>query len=135
AAASDLTQEVQLRMARGFARFRGETLPQLQAWTRTIAANVLRDRFRNGDPPVGPLPETVPAPEPVLPTVDAEATARLMAALEDLPGHYRAIMEGRLFDGLSCVEIAQRIGQLPGTVRIWCFRAVQQLNQRLRGRP
>jgi DNA-directed RNA polymerase specialized sigma24 family protein len=51
--------------------------------------------------------------------------------LEQLPRHYRTVIEGRLFDGLSCVEIAQRIHELPGTVRMWCYRAVNELRQRL----
>jgi RNA polymerase sigma-70 factor (ECF subfamily) len=129
--ASDLAQELQLRMDRGFPRFRGETLAQLRAWTRVIAANVLHDhRSAPGLPLVG-LPDVVPAPTPVPAVVDEEDMARLLEALQRLPAHYRAVVEGRLFEGLSCVELAQKMGELPGTVRTWCLRAVSQLNERL----
>jgi RNA polymerase sigma-70 factor, ECF subfamily len=128
---SDLAQEVQLRMDRGFLRFRGETLAQLRAWTRAIAANVLHDHHRAPRLPVVALPEAIPAPTPVPTVVDEEDMARLLEAVQRLPPHYRAVVEGRLFEGLSCVELAQRMGELPGTVRTWCLRAVGQLNERL----
>jgi RNA polymerase sigma-70 factor (ECF subfamily) len=129
--ASDLTNEVQLRMHRGFARFRGETTGQLRAWTWRIALNVLRDRRPPTKPAPGPLPDTVAAPTPVLPLVDPEEMLRLRQAVQQLPHHHRTVIEGRLFDGLSCVEIAQQMTELPGTVRMWCYRAVKELNKRL----
>jgi RNA polymerase sigma-70 factor (ECF subfamily) len=129
--ASDLTNEVQLRMDRGFARFRGETTGQLRAWTRRITVNVLYDHRRTTPTAPGRLPVTFAAPTPVPPIVDADDMIRLRQALEQLPPHYRTVIEGRLFDGLSCVEIAQRMNELPGTVRMWCWRAVKELNQRL----
>jgi RNA polymerase sigma-70 factor (ECF subfamily) len=133
--ASDFTQEVQLRMDRGFPRFRGETIGQLRAWARTITANLLMDRYRPGHLTFEPLPESegVAAPAPAEPVFDAGDMTCLLGSLERLPAHYRAVVEGRLFDGLSCAEIARQMGELPGTVRMWCYRAVQQLNQRLGG--
>jgi RNA polymerase sigma-70 factor (ECF subfamily) len=129
--ASDLAQEVQLRMDRGFPRFRGETLAQLRAWTRAIAVNVLYDHRHAPGLAVVALPETVPAPTPVPVVPDDEDMARLLEAVQHLPAHYRAVVEGRLFEGLSCVELAERMGELPGTVRTWCLRAVGRLNERL----
>jgi RNA polymerase sigma-70 factor (ECF subfamily) len=129
--ASDLTNEVQLRMDRGFARFRGETTGQLRAWTRRITVNVLHDHRRTTPPSPAQLPDTLAAPTPVAPIVDADDMIRLRKALELLPSHYRTVIEGRLFDRLSCVEIAQRMNALPGTVRMWCYRAVDELKQRL----
>jgi RNA polymerase sigma-70 factor (ECF subfamily) len=135
--ASDFTQEVQLRMDRGLARFQGETVAQLKAWARSISANLLCDHYRKPPPPVGPLPgpAEVAAPPPVAPAADADDMVRLLGALGCLPRHYRAVIEGRLFDKLSCEEIARRMGALPGTVRIWCMRAVEQLNRKLGGTP
>jgi RNA polymerase sigma-70 factor (ECF subfamily) len=132
--ASDLAQEVQFRMDRGFPRFRGETLAQLRAWTRVIAANVLHDHRRAPPFPVVALPDAVAAPTPVPTVVDEEDMARLVEAVQHLPAHYQAVIEGRLLEGLSCVELAQKMGQLPGTVRTWCLRAVSQLNERLGAR-
>jgi RNA polymerase sigma-70 factor (ECF subfamily) len=133
--ASDLTNEVQLRMDRGFDRFKGETTGQFRAWTRRITLNVLRDYRNSRKPPPVSLPDSVAAPAPAPPVVDAEEMHRLHQALEQLPRHYRTVVEDRLFNGLSCVEIAQRMDELPGTVRIWCFRAVNELKQKLGPRP
>jgi RNA polymerase sigma-70 factor (ECF subfamily) len=132
--ASDLTNVVQFRMDRGFARFKGETTGQLRAWTRKITANVLKDR-RSTTPPLATLRDTVAAPTPESPIVDDEEMARLHKALEQLPQHYRSVIESRLFDGLSCVEIAQRMNELPGTVRIWCYRAVKELKHIVGPKP
>jgi RNA polymerase sigma-70 factor (ECF subfamily) len=129
--ASDLTNEVQLRMHRGFARFKGETTGQLRVWTWRITLNVLHDHRRSKPPAPAPLPEHLASPSPVSPVADADEMIRLHQALEQLPHHYRIVVEGRLFDGLSCVEIAERMNELPGTVRMWCYRAVHELNQRL----
>jgi RNA polymerase sigma-70 factor (ECF subfamily) len=129
--ASDLTQEVQLRMARGFERFRGESVTQLRAWTRSIAANVVYDHHGPVRPPLRPLPESLCASEPSRPVVDDEDMTHLLGALEWLPEHYRRVIEGRLFDHLSCEEIARRMGRLPATVRTWCLRAVRELHERL----
>jgi RNA polymerase sigma-70 factor (ECF subfamily) len=136
--ASDLTQEVQLRMARGFDQFRGETVPQFLAWVRQIAARVFIDcKVRQP-----PTPESLPQ-DPVCPRSltagarldTAEDLARLSAALERLPAPYRTVIEARLFDGLKCVEIAQRLGQSPEWVRVTCLRAVVKLQEQLGTRP
>jgi RNA polymerase sigma-70 factor (ECF subfamily) len=129
--ASDLTNEVQLRMNRGFARFKGETTGQLRAWTWRITLNVLRTHGGSPKPPTIPLPDAVAAPTPVPPIASPEEMERLKKALEQLPLRYRTVIEGRLFDGLSCVEIAQRMHELPGTVRMWGYRAVKELKQQL----
>jgi RNA polymerase sigma-70 factor (ECF subfamily) len=129
--ASDLTNVVQLRMDRGFARFRGETTGQLRAWTWRITLNVLNSHRRLEPPAPVPLPDALPAPPAATPIVSQDDIDRLRKALEHLPLHYRTVVEGRLFDGLSCVEIAQRMHELPGTVRVWCCRAVKELRKRL----
>src|SRR5262245_15340935 len=99
--ASDLTQQVQLRMDRGFAQFRGEAVPQLLAWVRQILARVLIDFHRGKSPPAGPLPEVDdPRSGPSSELVHAEAMARLSAALEKLPDAQRQVIELRLFDRL-----------------------------------
>src|SRR5262245_43558088 len=59
--ASDLTQQVQQRMAKGFGQFRGEGMAQLLAWTRQIAARVLIDYRRARPSPPAPLPADVAA--------------------------------------------------------------------------
>jgi RNA polymerase sigma-70 factor (ECF subfamily) len=128
--ASDLTNEVQLRMHRGFHRFRGETTSQFRVWTWKITLRVLLDRRRVTKPALAQLPDAVAVPTPAPPIVSADELVRLHQALEQLPQHYRTVIEGRLFDGLSCVEIAQQMNAKPGTVQMWCYRAVKELRKR-----
>jgi RNA polymerase sigma factor (sigma-70 family) len=65
--------------------------------------------------------------------VSAEEMARLAAALPKLPEHYRAVVEARLFEGVSCAAIARRMGRTPVWVRVTCLRAVRLLRQELGG--
>ncbi len=135
--ASDLAQEVLLRMDRAFGGFRGRSVAQLLAWVRTITANVLTDRARGAPPPTEPLPPDLGAAVesgPASGLVRAEEMARLAEALPKLPDHYRAVVEARLFEGISCADIARRMRQTPVWVRVTCLRAVKLLRQEL-GEP
>jgi RNA polymerase sigma-70 factor (ECF subfamily) len=134
--ASDLTQKVQWRMDQGFARFRGESVAQLLAWVRQIAARVCLDHL-DGRPPAVPLPPDPVCPRPAAGSslLRAEEAARLAKALERLPEHYRRVIEARLQDGLPCVEIGRRMGRTAEWVRIVSKRAVERLRQDLGERP
>jgi RNA polymerase sigma-70 factor (ECF subfamily) len=134
--ASDLAQEVLLRMARAFAGFRGHSGAQLLAWARSIMARVLIDQARVGPPPADPLPPDLGGDEggPASGLLHAEEMARLAKALPRLPEHYRVIIESRLFEGVSCVDLARRLGKTPEWVRVTCLRAIKQLRKEL-GEP
>jgi RNA polymerase sigma-70 factor (ECF subfamily) len=136
--ASDLTQDVLARMDRGFEQFRGTAIAQLFAWTRQITARYLKDRSLGVRPPPQPLPPELADPcgrSPVRPLIDAEDMARLAAALEELPDNYRLVVEGRLFEGLSCVALARRTGHTDEWVRVTCKRAVERLHKKLKDKP
>jgi RNA polymerase sigma-70 factor (ECF subfamily) len=136
--ASDLAQEVQLRMDRGFGRFRGQSVPQLLAWVRQIAARVLIDHHRRRQPVFEPLGLNLPqrsGPSAGMGSSHAEKMAQVAEALERLPPHYRAVLEARLVDGLRCVTIAERIGQTPGWVRVVCKRAFDRLRKEMEISP
>jgi RNA polymerase sigma-70 factor (ECF subfamily) len=136
--ASDLTQDVLARMDGGFAGFRGTSVPQLLAWVRRITARRLIDRGITRRPAPEALRPEVEDPcgrPPGSRLIDAEEMTRLAAALEDLPEHYRRVIEARLFDGLSCVAVARRLGQTDVWVRVTCKRAVERLHQILRDKP
>src|SRR5262249_9013132 len=133
--ASDLTQDAQLRMDRGLARFRGVGW-QLLPWSRRIAARIFCDYLAPRGLSLASLPADVPCPR----TEDgglvrAEEMALLGQALEDLPEQYRVVIEARLFEGLPPVAIAQRLGCPPSTVRVYSKRAVEMLSARLRCQP
>jgi RNA polymerase sigma-70 factor (ECF subfamily) len=136
--ASDFAQEVLMRMARGFADFRGPSMRQLVAWARMIASRYLVDYLRSAPPAAEPLPpDFVAAVEggPLEGLVRAEEMARLAEALSRLPEHYRAIVEARLFEGTSCVDIAGRMGRTRVWVSVMCLRAVRRLQQELGEQP
>jgi RNA polymerase sigma factor (sigma-70 family) len=124
-------------MDRAFARFRGRSAAQLLAWASVIMSNVLIDQARVAPPPAGPLPPDLGAAVeggPLSGLVRAEEMARLAEALSRLPEHYRAVIEARLFEGVSCVDLARRLGRTPVWVRVTCLRAVEQLRKEL-GEP
>jgi RNA polymerase sigma-70 factor (ECF subfamily) len=134
--ASDLTQDAQLRMDQGLARFRGVGW-QLLPWSRRIAARIFCDYLARRGLSLDSLPADVPCPrtEDDGRLVRAEEMALLRQALEDLPEQYRVVIEARLFEGLPPVAIAQRLGCPPSTVRVYSKRAVEMLSARLRGQP
>jgi RNA polymerase sigma-70 factor (ECF subfamily) len=134
--ASDLTNDVQLRIHRGFGQFRGVALGQFRAWVRQITARVLCDHLANRRLPLAALTVDPPCP-PETPSdqvVGTEDMVRLAEALHDLPPHYREVIEARLFEGLPCHVIAQRLGCPAGRVRVYSMRAVELLSARLRGK-
>jgi RNA polymerase sigma-70 factor (ECF subfamily) len=157
--ASELTNDVQMRMDKGFPAFRGQALRQFLAWVRAIAKNALRDHIKRRAPTLVPLPAEPLCPQPEacaqligaedvvrlagalekLPEhyrklIGAENVVRLAGALENLPEHYRKVIEARLFYGLSPQAIADRLGWPPVTVRVYSKRAVELLARQLRGK-
>jgi RNA polymerase sigma-70 factor (ECF subfamily) len=129
--ASDVTNEAQLRMHRGFGHFRGETLGQFRAWAQRIAANALADHFRRDpveivtlifDPPCHRRPDEPP-----------ELSDRLARALARLPEDQRRVVEARLFDGLRPTEIAACFGWPRVRVSVYYLRGIENLSQQLRG--
>jgi RNA polymerase sigma factor (sigma-70 family) len=112
--ASELTNDVQMRMHRGFPKFRGEAVCQFVAWARVIAKNVLCD-FLDGHPPtLVPLPAEPPSPESeAWDQLDrAEDRVQRARALEKLPEHYRKVLEARLFDRLRAEDLVRLAGAL-----------------------
>jgi RNA polymerase sigma factor (sigma-70 family) len=132
--ASELTNDVQVHMHRGFPAFRGQAVCQFVAWARVIAKNVLRNFFDGRPPPLVPLVEEPPSPQPEAwdQLVRAEDLVRLAGALEKLPEHYRKVIEARLFDRLAPQAIAERLGWPHVRVRVYSKRAVQRLASQLR---
>jgi RNA polymerase sigma-70 factor (ECF subfamily) len=134
--ASELTNDAQMRMHRGFPKFSGEALCQFVAWARVITENILRDFLRGRPPMLVPLPAEplCPQSEVDAPLIKPEDLVRLAGALEKLPEHYRQVIEARLFDGLAPHVIADRLGWPQVRVRVYSKRAVELLASQLRGK-
>jgi len=136
--ASELTNDAQMKMHRGFPAFRGVALRQFVAWAGIITENVLRDflrgrRGRRSAP--GPLLEEPLCRQPEVwdQLFRAEDLGRVARALEELPDHFRKVIEARLFDGLAPHEIADRLGWPQVRVGVYCHRAIKLLASQLRG--
>jgi RNA polymerase sigma-70 factor (ECF subfamily) len=145
--ALDVSQEVFVRAFRGIRGFKGEA--KLYTWLYSIAANLARNRLRDGrrkgrdravslealeaDAP-GALVEAASAsqPSPLAVAEDKELDALLQKCLEELPDHYRMTFVLRTFEDLSYEEIAEAMGCPAGTVKSRLNAARRMLRERLK---
>jgi RNA polymerase sigma factor (sigma-70 family) len=134
AEASELAQEVQVRVARSFFDgFRGSTVPELLAWVQAIARRVLADQARRLPPDALALSGDELAVEPAGTGLDPELTDRVLRSVETLPEPGRGIVTAFYLEGRSCEEIARQMSRPAGWVRVKKLHAVRALRDRLRG--
>jgi RNA polymerase sigma-70 factor (ECF subfamily) len=130
--AKDLVQQTFLQLHR--ARFDFREGARLRPWVVTIALNVVREHLRaRRRKPVTAL-EAEPADRASSPAAGpevAEETARLRAALAELPDAQREVVELHWFQGLSMSEIARAVGASVGAVKVRAHRAYTVLRTRL----
>lgn len=131
-AASDLTQEVFLRVFRHLGKFRGRS--SLKTWIYRVAVNHCRSRLGRRRGRELPLPEGGGAmADPGRSPEDramARETGRLVAdALQKLPRRFRAAVLLRDLEGLTYEEIAVVLGVRLGTVRSRIARGREQLRR------
>ena len=134
AAAEDVTQEVFLRIWRNAHRFDPER-GRAEAWIATIARNASRDALRRkGSAPVDELSDAVdPAPDPVDEVADASQALQLQVAVAALPPGSREVIELAYWQGLSQVEVSERLGLPLGTVKTRTRRGLALLAEALDG--
>jgi RNA polymerase sigma-70 factor (ECF subfamily) len=134
AAAEDVTQEVFLRIWRNAHRFDAQR-GRAEAWIATIARNAARDALRRrGAAPVDELGDAVdPAADPVSEVADASQALQLQAAVAALAPGSREVIELAYWQGLSQVEIAERLGIPLGTVKTRTRRGLALLAESLEG--
>lgn len=139
--AMDVSQEVFVRAYRGIREFQGKA--KLYTWLYSIAANMARNRLRDGSrrgrnkgTSLEALEERAPVAAsgetPRSLAVDRETEALLQRCLEELPDHYRMTFVLRTFEDLSYEEIAEVMGCPPGTVKSRLNQARRMLRERLR---
>ena len=102
-----------------------EKLERPDAWLMRVLVNGCRSRLRLGWRRVGPLPDTLPD----LREEEREELEELYA----LPPADRAVIHLHYYQGYSTGEIAQLLGQRPGTVRFRLARARSRLKRLLEG--
>jgi RNA polymerase sigma-70 factor (ECF subfamily) len=134
AAAEDVTQEVFLRVWRNAHRFDPER-GRAEAWITTIARNASRDALRRrGAVPVDELADAVdPAADPESEVADASQALQLQLAVAELAPGSREVIELAYWQGLSQVEIAERLGLPLGTVKTRTRRGLALLAEALEG--
>lgn len=128
----DLTQETFLRALDRYASFRPGT--NLRAWLMRIATNAFLDaRRKRQRVAIGPLDQEPPAvePPPGAALENAEQSALLRAALEDLTDLTRLVFHLRTQEDLSFREIADLAGTTEQAARWHMHQARVKLLARL----
>jgi len=131
-AAEEVVQDIFYQLWRSASQFdlaRGS----LPGWLLVIARNRAIDRLRGRSRKL--LEETM---EPVATALaldtsaaQAEAMAKVRAALGSLPANQREALELAYFEGLTHTEIADRTGEPLGTIKTRLRTAVQSLKKAL----
>jgi len=137
--AEDIVQDVFTQAWRQASRYTS-TRGAVVAWLLTLARSRAIDRLRarrvrpegaSNDAAAIPLIDASPPIEHQL--LSAEQVARVRAALDDLPLLQRVAIELAFFEGLSHVQIADRLEQPLGTVKTRIRLAMGKLREMLGG--
>jgi RNA polymerase sigma-70 factor, ECF subfamily len=138
--AEDVAQEVLVRLYRYLGRYSGRsrfttwlyrvTRNAALGWRRQLASRlrVLRDVSLNPPPPAAP-PE-----DPVERLQAARIAAVVTALFQELPARQREVFNLADIEGVALVDIAERLGMNPNTVRAHLFRARRTLRSRILAR-
>jgi RNA polymerase sigma-70 factor (ECF subfamily) len=138
--AENLTQDCFCRAYRAWNRFRGDS--SVDTWLMHIAANVIRDFFRNRRIQFWRRAPSVNAAEadgsmidrslsPEMNTVIRQQVRDIWAATEILPFKQRTAFVLRFVDEMDLSEIARVMGVSEGSVKTHLFRAVHTVRKRL----
>lgn len=133
-AASDVTQQVFMKLLTNIAQFRGDS--GFSTWLYRLVVNACIDgKRRSGDPRIVADPRVLDAlPEPRSHEqhfARAEASRSVQAAIAALPPKYRIAVLLRYFDDLSYEEMASALSCSIGTVASRLNRAHRLLATRL----
>ena len=125
--AEDVLQEVLLERCRRTEPF--QSPEHERRWLLRVAVNKSRNLLRAGRRrPTVPLDEALAEYAPAEPSYRA-----LYEAVLSLPRDYRLTVDLYYYEGYSTGEIAQLLGQRPGTIRARLFRARGRLKRLLEG--
>jgi RNA polymerase sigma-70 factor (ECF subfamily) len=134
AVAEDLTAEVFLRAVDSLPRYSHRGLP-FGAWLFRIARDRLVDYYRqSARQPIAELSESLSSdmPEPDARAEDAEQSAALYAALEQLTDDQRDVIQFRFMEDWSLEQTAQAMNKSVNAVKALQHRALNALNRILK---
>ena len=141
----DLTQEVFVAVHQGIKNLRSEEafLP----WLFSIANHVAlryweRQRSRprlevepdaeSEDQKLATIEQIATTdPDPEAQILDSEKVRAVRKILEELPSQMRKCLKGRIYEGLTNIEIARRLGISESTVAVHVHRGIETLRTRL----
>jgi len=134
----DIAQEVFVRSFRVLDSLREPRA--FGAWLLGIAHHVCVDWHRSrrdhasldahdGEPTCVALPHRSPPPRPDEAAESQEAAALVLKGLDRLPETYRVTLVLKHLEGLSCNEIAERLGVALGTVTSRLARAYKMMRE------
>lgn len=136
AAASDVTQQVFLKLLANIGQFRGES--EFATWLYRLVVNACLDEARSRKPhvvgrePAGP--DAVDgAHSPESGYAQAQIAVSVRAAVASLPPKFRIAVLLRYFDDLSYEEMAKSLRCSMGTVASRLSRGHKMLAERLKG--
>ncbi len=131
--ASDLSQDVFLRAYRGLCNFRGQS--SIATWLYRIGVNVCLNRVSAKTLPSESIEERQfvdhRAESPSERLLKAERSARVRAAIAQLPRKQRATLILRTYHEMSHQEIADVLGSSVGAVKANFFHALGSLKKLL----
>ena len=135
-AASDVTQQVFLKLLAGIGQFRGEAV--FSTWLYRLVVNVCLDEARARRPRAAAreqlrLRAVVGAGSQESGYAQAELAESVRAAVASLPPKFRIAVLLRYFDDLSYEEMARALRCSMGTVASRLSRGHKMLAERLRG--
>jgi RNA polymerase sigma-70 factor, ECF subfamily len=113
--ADEVTQDTWLTAARRLKAFDPDQ-GSFAGWVCGIAANVFRSHLRQRK--LLPLPADLPAP-----ATPTDRSARVAAALAELPPHYEQVLRAKYLDGRSVDAIAAESGESAKAVESRLTRA------------
>lgn len=128
--AEDLTQEVFLRALKAFDRYEQRDVP-FRAYLATVARNLVKNRWRQKVPlhvgleaaPQLRSTETGPEENAML----GSDLGRLADEFSRLPTDYQRVLQFRVLEGRSAIEVAERMQRSPAAVRVLQHRALVAL--------
>jgi RNA polymerase sigma factor (sigma-70 family) len=130
--AQDLLQQTFLQLHRARLDFRQGSL--VRPWVLTIALNLQRELFRRrGRKPTTALAIDPAAAPQASSAEQREDAVRVRAALAELPGPQREVIELHWFQGLPFAAVARIVGASVGAVKVRAHRGYERLRALLGG--
>jgi RNA polymerase sigma-70 factor, ECF subfamily len=138
----DLVQETYLRAFRDIGGFTYQAPGSFLRWLSAIADHAIADRmryqnrerrageevpFRSASNPGGPEPADTKTPSRLF--AQQEAVERLLARLDALPEDYRQALVLAKIEGLTTLEIAERLGKSREAVALLVYRALKRFRE------